>query len=97
MIFLWLFVTDSRKQYSPGNEKIDYSEGFCCICEVGATGTQRNGECSLLSSSPPAAHCLDIDQDGLWYMAFSLGSPETRFNVHVTTTYQSNDTNSKAV
>ena len=94
------FMTNNKKQKTKNNsggQKIDYSEGFCCTCEAGSTGTQRNGDCSLLASSPAAAHCLDIDQNGLWYMAFSLSAPETRFNVHVTTTYQSNTTNEKAV
>eukprot|EP00397_Hematodinium_sp_SG-2012_P013290 GEMP01013490.1.p1 GENE.GEMP01013490.1~~GEMP01013490.1.p1 ORF type:complete len:632 (+),score=145.07 GEMP01013490.1:476-2371(+) len=67
---------------------IDYSEGFCCVCDV--FGNSWNGrttrgkvDCGDVISGwfTQSAHCLRTD--ALWYSLFEVGPPVTEYEISV--------------
>lgn len=61
-----------------------HSQGYCCQCDAFSKSSSRaQGDCDFwgLGLTPATAHCLRWGE--LWYVSYSLGSPETYFNINV--------------
>jgi len=70
--------------YNADGSKVAHSQGYCCQCDAFSKKSSRSqGDCDFwgFGLTPATAHCLRWGE--LWYASYSLGSPETHFNINV--------------
>jgi len=70
--------------YNADGSKVTHSQGYCCQCDAFSKKSSRSqGDCDFwgFGLTPATAHCLRWGE--LWYASYSLGSPETHYNINV--------------
>lgn len=75
------------------NQRIPYSQGFCCKCDfgqiIGINNTDRNrgNTCKFLNlgSGSATAHCLKYDQ--LWWNAYEVSGYQIVYEISIFVTY----------
>ena len=72
-----------------GNQKVEYSQGFCCSCSFMSlsTSTKRGTNCGKFFETSASAHCLRFDP--LWFSAYKIENHRIDYNIiiNITNTY----------
>ena len=66
------------------NEKISYSQGFCCSCSVisFSESIKRGTQCDGFLDFSATAHCLRFDD--IWYSAYKIEKYKIEYKINVT-------------
>ena len=69
-------------------EKIPFSQGFCCECDllniVGDEAT-RGSDCDLFNfgSGSSSAHCLKFSEEQNWFKAYTIQAPKLIYTIEI--------------
>jgi hypothetical protein len=75
-------------QYTPQNQKLAYSQGFCCKCDLLNLQGEfelRGASCSLVNlwkEDAASAHCLRFDTT-MEFKGYTVEAPRVEFDINV--------------
>ena len=69
--------------YSYNNEKIPYSQGFCCSCSLisFSKSDKRGVSCDGFLDISSSAHCLIFDE--VWFSAYKIEKYKIEYNIEI--------------